>query len=111
MCLIGGWQLGEARSRLTRSRVPRVMGKGSVFGFLWLSLNWTREQKLGKLPIVDQSPAIWAGWCWLWVRVLSSDTDWPCLYFSLSSLNALSIFQMGSFVPLVSQKNVPDVDT
>lgn len=82
--------------RLTRSGVPCVIGQGSILNFLWLILSWTQEQKLGELPVVDQAPAIWAGCCGLRVRVLFSYTVWPCLYFSLSALNAPSLLRMSS---------------
>lgn len=79
MCPDGMWQLGKAGSQLTRSGAPCVIGLGSILGFLWLILNWTQEQKLGKLPVVAEVPAIWAGCCRLWAGVLFAHTGWPCL--------------------------------
>lgn len=98
--LIGGCWHVEAGSRLSRSGASYVIGLGSLFGFLWLILNWKHRQVWGKLAVTDKVltilgwllQSLWFGFPgWLvqrlWVRILFLYIVWPLLIciFSLKA--------------------------
>lgn len=76
-----------------------VIGYAGLFGFLHLFSSWKKRQKLGKWSIIDQvldvvvsgcrgcGLASWAGYCKLWVRVLSFYMVWS-LSIRIFSLSA-----------------------
>lgn len=60
----------EVAGGLTKSRSPPVIGRGCIFGVLWLVLRWKWEQNLEQLSLRPDRLTLVALEGFVWLSVL-----------------------------------------